>query len=306
MMRDAGETLWGIDLGGTKIEGVVLDANDPSRILCRPRLPTERVKGYAHILDQIGRVVEAMELESGVRRPGVIGIGTPGSLSPKSGRLRNSNTTVLNGELLKSDLELKLGASLRMENDANCFALAEARLGSAQGRNVVFGVILGTGVGGGIVIDGHTVNGLQSIAGEWGHNLLEPEGEQCYCGRRGCVETVISGYWLEREFSERTGRALKLPEIAREAARDPQAAITIDRLVQGFGRAIAVVINILDPDCIVIGGGVGNIDALYTQNARDCVAKYVFNEYFDTPIVRPALGDSAGALGAALLTATRS
>ncbi len=298
-------TLWGIDLGGTKIEGVVLDADNPSRILCRPRLPTERTKGYDHILDQIRKIVEAMERESGLQRPPVIGIGTPGSLSPKSGQLRNSNTTALNGRCLKSDLQKKLGVSLQMENDANCFALAEARLGSARGRSVVFGVILGTGVGAGIVVNGRTLNGLQSIAGEWGHNTLEPDGAECYCGQRGCVETVISGYALENEFRERTGRALTLPEIVREAAHDPQAAMTIDRLVQGFSRAIAVVINILDPECIVIGGGVGNIDALYTQYARECVAKKVFNDYFETPILRPLLGDSAGALGAALLTASQ-
>jgi predicted NBD/HSP70 family sugar kinase len=207
----------------------------------------------------------------------------------------------MNGMPLKRDLETRLGVQLKMENDANCFALAEARLGAAQSKRVVFGVILGTGVGGGVVVDGQTLDGLQSIAGEWGHNVLDREGYDCYCGKRGCVETVISGYWLEHEFKERTGRVMRLPEIVSSASTDSDAARTIERLVASFAEAISVVINIMDPDCIVIGGGVGNIDALYTDETRAKVAHWVFNDYFDTPIVKPLLGDSAGALGAALL-----
>ncbi len=295
------KSIWGIDLGGTKIEGVVLDASDPAREICRPRVPTEADLGYDHILGQIVKLVAKLEEESGETRPPLIGIGTPGSLSPRTGRLRGSNAVAMNGQCLKKDLEEKLGVELRMENDANCFALAEARLGAGREVAVVFGVILGTGVGGGIAVRGRTWNGHHSIAGEWGHNILEPDGQQCYCGRRGCVETVLSGKWLEREFETRTGRSLTLPQIVEAAPNDHAAAQTVDRLVKGFARGIATVVNILDPDLVTIGGGVGNVDALYGGDMHKELARWVFSDYCDVRVVKPELGDSAGALGAALL-----
>ena len=213
--------------------------------------------------------------------------------------MKNCNTTALNCRPLANDLSRMLGREVRLANDANCFALAEATMGAAKGYATVFGVILGTGVGGGLVVDGRVLNGAQGIAGEWGHNLLEPDGEPCYCGRRGCVETVLSGPFLERYYQGLTGESLRLPEIvAREA--DPAAEQTLQRLCDYFGRALAVVINIFDPHAIVLGGGVGNVNALYGRGKEE-LQKHIFNNRFDTVILRPTLGDSAGVFGAAML-----
>lgn len=238
--------LWGIDLGGTKIEGAILDPATPDKPLWRLRLPTESPKGYEHILGQIGRVVEALEKESGLNRPARIGIGTPGAIEPSTGCLKNSNTTCLNGRPLAADLVGILGARVRLANDANCFALAESTLGAARDESVVFGVILGTGVGGGLVVNGHLIEGLHGIAGEWGHNPLCGEQTPCYCGRKGCIETVLSGPSLERFYFEQTGTKKRLPEIV-SLPEDPAAAATMDRLVRKFGEAAAALVNILDP-----------------------------------------------------------
>jgi predicted NBD/HSP70 family sugar kinase len=294
-------TLWGIDLGGTKIEGAIVEA-ESATALFRCRVPTESAQGYEHILGQIRLVVEKMESASDARRPAVIGVGTPGAIEPGTGRLKNSNSVCLNGRPVRSDMAKILGVEARLANDANCFALAEAMFGSARGKPVVFGVILGTGVGGGIVVNGRALDGLHGIAGEWGHNPIPGEVAACYCGRRGCVETVISGPALERHYRESTGKTLCLPEIVERAATgEAAAAATLGRLRDKFGEAIAAVINILDPDAVVIGGGVGNIGLLYAPETREAVRRHLFNPELRTEFLKPVLGDSAGVFGAALL-----
>ncbi len=293
----------GIDLGGTKIEGAFVDPQNPQNALARLRLPTESTQGYDHVLAQIVRVVEMLEKESGLARPKKIGIGTPGAIEPSTGLLKNSNTLCLNKQPIKNDLEKLLGTQVEIANDANCFALAEAVFGAAKGRKNVVGLILGTGVGGGVVIDGKVINGLHGIGGEWGHNPMNGENTPCYCGHKGCVEGVFSGPALERFYHEQSGKAARLPEIVKLAAEgDSKAIATLDRLVTKFGEAIAVIINILDPDAVVIGGGVGNIDILYTPRARAEVLSHVFNPEVRTEFLKPTLGDSAGVFGAASLT----
>jgi predicted NBD/HSP70 family sugar kinase len=291
---------WGIDLGGTKIEGVVLPESGEPEPLCRLRVPTESSKGYAHILGQIHNLVDEMAAVVGSSLSRV-GIGTPGVIDPGTGLLKNSNTVALNGQPLRVDLAKELGCEVVTANDANCFALAETLFGAAKGAATVFGVILGTGVGGGIIIDGRVVTGLHGIAGEWGHNLLEQDGHLCYCGKRGCVETVISGPALERFYFGLSGEPLRLPEIViRSRAGDVSALATVDRLVQNLGLALSVVVNILDPEAIVLGGGVGQIDELYSAGVES-LKRFVFNDTLRTKILRPTLGDSAGVFGAALL-----
>ncbi len=296
--------LWGIDLGGTKIEGVMLDPVKPGEAIHRLRVPTEASGGYDHILSQIQTLVEMLEEASGLKRPDKIGIGTPGVTNPKTGLLKNSNTLCLNGCPLAQDISLKLGIRAILANDANCCALAEATLGAAKGYKTIFGIILGTGVGGGIVVDGHVLSGPHGICGEWGHNPLRGEEAPCYCGRKGCLEMVCAGPSLERFYSSQSGRSLKLPEIVSLAASgDPDAVATLNRLREKFAEALGAVINILDPDAIVIGGGVGNLDLLYTPETRAAVQRHLFNDCFETPLLRPALGDSAGVFGAAMLMA---
>lgn len=298
-------SLWGIDMGGTKIEGVILKSEEDPQVLFRDRVPTEASKGYENILSQVKKLVDLMCEFSG-SKPLKIGVGTPGVHDPKLGTMKNCNTVVMNGKPMKQDLEKLLGLSLEMANDADCFALAETKLGVVKNKfpdaRIVFGVILGTGVGGGIVVDGRAIIGLHGIAGEWGHNFLNESGGACYCGKTGCVETVISGPSLERFYFNEAGNKKSLKEIVALAKTqtDPVAQRTITRLVENFGVGLSSIINILDPDVIVIGGGVGNIDLLYDQGI-DSVKKYVFNHGLDTPIVKPSLGDSAGVFGAAYL-----
>ncbi len=296
----AAERYLGIDLGGTKIEGVVLDERLVPRE--RVRVATDRERGYAHVVERVAEVVNALRPHA----PDValVGIGTPGSVSTRDGTLKNSNTTCLNGRPLRADLEAKLGVPVRLENDANCFALAEARGGAGQGHDMVFGVILGTGVGGGIVHGGALWPGPQHIAGEWGHHRLEPDGPDCYCGQRGCVETLLAGPALEAAYRTAGGETCSAGEIARRAGAGEHAAMAVmSAYLDRFGRALANVLTILDPDVVVLGGGLSNLDALYTAG-RDAVGRYVFNDELRTPIVRNRLGDSAGVIGAALLTAT--
>ena len=295
-------TLWGIDLGGTKIEGVIVDAGEPTDVIARVRVPTESERGYDHVVSRVAAVVHELEAQSSVARPSVIGIGTPGTTEPSTGTIKNSNTVCLNGRPLADDLSRALGAEARLTNDANCFALAEATLGAARGARVVLGLILGTGVGSGIVVENRVLTGLHGIAGEWGHNPMLDEAMACYCGRTGCVETVISGPALERYFASRAGRRATLAEIDRLASSGDAAAVaTMNRLISKFGEAIAVVLNILDPDAIVIGGGVGNLSRLYSAETRASTAHHLFNPALRTPFLRPTLGDSAGVFGAALL-----
>ncbi|MFH1571909.1 MAG: ROK family protein [Gemmatimonadota bacterium] len=295
--------VWGVDLGGTKIEGVVLPSADSTEPLVRRRIPTEREGGYAHVRRRLRDLVDYMASQVGAR-PEAIGFGTPGVLDPETLTLKNSNSTYLIGQPLQHDLEADLGARVELANDANCFALAEARLGAGRGAATVFGVILGTGVGGGVVVDGRVLYGGQGIAGEWGHNLLDPAGPECYCGRRGCVETFLAGPHLEAFYEGRSGVRRPLPEILsrHEKGADPGASATVSRLLDCFGRAMAVVINILDPHVVVLGGGVSNIDLLYTEGPA-AIAPHVFNDRLRTKLVKHTLGDSAGVFGAAMLVA---
>ena len=293
---------WGIDLGGTKIEGAIMDSSIPGNALFRLRRETGSAQGYEHILSQIEGVISDLESASGLTRPPMIGIGTPGAMEPSTGRLKNSNTTCLNDRPILQDLERLTGSRILMANDANCFALAEALVGAAAGSGVVFGVILGTGVGGGVVVNGRILPGLHGIAGEWGHNPLRGESHPCYCGRSGCIEGVIAGPSLERFYREQGGEAIRLPEISLRAKTGEKLAIqTLERLREKFAESIAAVINILDPDAIVIGGGVGNIPLLYEPRTRECVLAHIFNKELRTRIVPPILGDSVGVFGAALL-----
>lgn len=306
-LKHAETNLWGIDLGGTKVEGVVLASATAPEVLFRDRLPTESHLGYDHILHQIKMVVDKMESTLGYL-PTTIGIATPGIRSPKTGLMRNCNTTCLNGMPLKDDMEQRLGVKIKMANDANCFALAEANMGIVKekfpGARVVFGVIMGTGVGGGVVVDGKVVNGFHGIGGEWGHNILDPTyGDLCYCGKVGCVEKILAGPALQKFYAAQGGSPKNMKEIyeAHNVGGDAAANATIARMIHFFGMALSVVVNILDPDVIVVGGGVGNIDMLYTEG-RTSLEKYIFNDrVFETPMVRPKLGDSAGVFGAAFL-----
>lgn len=295
--------IWGIDLGGTKIEGAVLPSLNETDVIVRERIPTEGEKGYEHILSQIKSLVDKMKAGSGMV-PERIGFGTPGVLDPVLHTMKNSNSTALNGRPLKKDLETLLGVPVELANDANCFALAEATWGivkeKAPQARVVFGIIMGTGVGGGIVVDGKIWNGKHGIAGEWGHNFQDESGGKCYCGKTGCVEKIIAGPSLQHFYKSISGSEKSLKEIVADAATDKYAQQTLERLYDMFGKAVSVVVNILDPDVIVIGGGVGNIDGLYTKG-KEALAKYIFNNRVDVDILKPALGDSAGVFGAAAL-----
>ena len=287
----------GIDLGGTKIEGVVLDAG--GKEILRKRIATEREHGYQHILQRIKWLHD--ELAAAADGPTTFGIGTPGAVSPRTGLLKNSNTVCLNGQPVKADLEQLLKRPIAMQNDANCFALAEARLGAGRGKNLVFGVIMGTGCGGGLVHKGEVLTGPQAIAGEWGHMSIDPHGPACYCGKAGCVETFISGGGLENRFAEKYGVRRPLKEVeAAYFAGESQAVEFMQWFFDRFGRALANVIDILDPDIIVLGGGVANFQAIYREGVEQ-VSKYVFTDHLETPIVRHQLGDSAGVFGAALV-----
>jgi len=293
--------LFGIDLGGTKIEGVVLANSHNMDSLFRERILTEANQGYSHIVDQIVKMVDMMATDTGIR-PMKLGIGTPGTVDPSTGLMKNCNTTTLNGQPLPKDLEDRLGIPVAITNDANCFALAESRMGSGVGYSTVFGIILGTGVGGGIVVNGHALTGAQGIGGEWGHNELVLNGNQCYCGKKGCVETYLSGPFLEKRYEDCSGTSLSLKDIAKnhQKGADPIATQVIRELCDGFGKAISVVLNILDPDVVILGGGVSNIPELRTWGVEAC-RSWVFNDRLDTKFLMPKRGDSAGVFGAALL-----
>lgn len=290
-------------MGGTKIECAVISEN--KEVLFRDRLPTEQEGGYEHILEQIRKLVELGMARTG-EEPKHIGMCTPGSIDSDTGLLKNSNTVVLNGKPFREDVRRVLGRPVYTENDANCLALAEYHMGIvpqvAPGAKSVFGVILGTGVGGGIVAHGRLLSGHNGIAGEWGHNFLDASGGECYCGKKGCVETLISGPALERFYAGQSGEKRHLKEIVERAraGADEAARQTLQRLIHFFGYGISWVINILDPEVIVIGGGVGNIEELYTHGVREA-KKYIFNPDSRTRFVRPRLGDSGGVFGAAFI-----
>ena len=298
----------GVDLGGTKIEAAVLGAD--GTVVARRRVPTpanraDPANGYRATLDAIVALVVELDAEFG-RFP-AIGIGIPGSLSPKTGLVRNANSIQLNGEDFNRDLAAVLGRPVRLENDANCFALAEARAGAGRGKHCVFGVILGTGVGGGVVVGGEVLIGANRVAGEWGHNPLpnpgreEIPGQVCYCGRSGCIEAWCSGPGLAQDHLAEAGMALSPDEIAMMAAAgDAAAQDSLDRHLGRLARALATAVNLLDPDAIVLGGGLSNMAHLY-RDLPKAMTPHVFSDCFSTPILQNRLGDSAGVIGAAWL-----
>ena len=292
----------GIDLGGTKIEIIALD--EAGHEVGRRRVATPQ-NDYAGTLNAIAQLVNAMEADLG--RRGTLGIGTPGAISRATGLLKNSNSVCLNGQPSLDDLQRVLERTIRIENDANCFALSEAVDGAAARASVVFGVIIGTGTGAGIVVNGQALTGPNAIAGEWGHNPLpwpqaqELPGSACYCGRIGCIETWLSGPGMARQHGERTGAHLEAPDIVSGAAQgEPECEKTMREYEDRLARSLAHVINILDPDMIVLGGGMSNIARLY-QNVPKIWGRYVFSDRVDTRLVKNQHGDSSGVRGAAWL-----
>ena len=292
----------GIDLGGTKIEGVVLDASGQKRL--RRRVATPR-GSYPATIAAIAALVAELEGEAGAAA--AIGVGTPGSPSRASGLMRNCNSTWLNGQPLAVDLEHAIGRAVRVANDADCFALSEATDGAAAGARVVFGAILGTGVGGGLVVDGRLVTGPNGISGEWGHVPLpwptddERPGPACYCGRHGCIETFLSGPGLAAEQLRTTGSGLEAAAIADAArAGNVFARASLDRYVERLARALALLIDIVDPDVIVLGGGMSNVEHIY-RAVPEAWQRWVFSDRVDTVLVRAMHGDSSGVRGAARL-----
>ncbi|KRT61813.1 MAG: ROK family protein [Thaumarchaeota archaeon CSP1-1] len=285
----------GIDLGGTKIEGILLD--DSFNVVERTRIPTQQEKGYKSIINSIVSLVEELKIKASNNV--TIGVSAPGAISKKSGLIKNSNTQCLIGMPLKEDLKQALDQEIAIDNDANCFALAEATLGAAKNHKVVFGVIIGTGVGGGIVINGEVHRGRTYIAGEWGHHTLRINGNKCYCGKLGCVETYISGPALEKRWTELTGKTESLPSIIHNLDTE-KGQQWKKEFLENFGIGLANVIDILDPDVIVLGGGISNISFLYDEG-RDAVYDKVFSDLVETPILKNQLGDSAGVFGASLL-----
>jgi len=284
----------GIDLGGTKIEGILTDKNYQN--ITRKRIPTNQDDGYNSILRSIKNLVLELAQESNEKTS--IGICTPGALSLNSGLIKNSNTQCLIGQDLQNDLKNILHHEVSIENDANCFALAEALLGVGKNSNLVFGIIMGTGVGGGIIINGKIHHGRTNIAGEWGHHCLHSDGNTCYCGNKGCVETYISGPALEKTWLELSNLNQKLPDIL-QSSNNPNFLNWKKMFLDNFGLALANVIDILDPDMIVLGGGLSIIDFLYDEG-KNLVYQNVFSDIIDTPIVKNQLGDSAGVFGACL------
>jgi fructokinase len=291
----------GIDLGGTKIEGLALG---PGGIeLARRRMATPR--SYQATLDAIARLVAELEAAAGGRA--AVGVGMPGTISPATGKVKNANSTWLIGHRFDHDLAERLGRSVLLSNDANCFALSEAVDGAAAGAKVVFGVILGTGVGGGVVIDGRVLEGGQRVAGEWGHNPLpwpdvdERPGPSCYCGKQGCIETYLSGPGLERDHAQATGRAWTTYEIVEGlAAEDDGARAAYSRYVDRLARGLATVVNILDPDMVVLGGGMSNLPGL-AQAVQAALPAWVFTDEVSTRVAKNLHGDSSGVRGAAWL-----
>lgn len=301
MERDSGIRI-GIDLGGSKIEGIVLSGpkSDPE-VLLRQRIPTEVEGGRQHITARLVGFIRNLVQECGLSLPIPVGVGMPGSVTPKD-IVTGSNATCLNGTSFHRDVAERLGQPVAFANDANCFALAEAIMGAGKGHSMVFGVIMGTGVGGGLVIDGRVREGIMSIAGEWGHMLLEPTSDRiCHCGKAGCVETYLGGPHIERHYHSLSGNSARLPEIiARREEGEEPAIECVNIWLEHFGMALANLINVLDPDIIVLGGGVSKTDLLYDEGIKH-VERFVFSDELLTPIVRHTFGDSAGVFGAAFL-----
>lgn len=299
----------GVDLGGTKIEAVVVTfaekgASEPVSVHARERIATEASEGYEAVVGRVASLVRATVRQAGLSSLPAVGIGLPGGVSRRTGLVKGSNTACLNGRPFREDLTRALGVPVRFENDANCLVLAETTLGAARAHRdgVVFGVILGTGVGGGLVVRGRLHAGLHGIAGEWGHHTLREGGRACYCGRGGCVETYLAGPSLARSYREATAEDASPQEIAARAeAGETAAGEVLSAYLEDFGRAVGNVVNILDPDAIVIGGGLCHLRALYDRGLS-AVARHVFNDELLTPLLPAELGDAAGVFGAALLT----
>ena len=290
----------GIDLGGSKIEGIRLTPEGRLEYRDRVVTPQGTADDYAAILSAVVDLTAAIlrGTPDGRHSPAV-GIGIPGSLDAATGRVHNANATSLIDHRLQADIEARLGRPVGMENDANCFAAAESRMGAGQGHRVVFGIIMGTGVGGGLVVDGRVHHGRHGIAGEWGHLAVAPEGRRCWCGNRGCVETLLSGPGLAAAYETRFN-AKASPEAIVEGYRRDDAACSVifEEFLEDFGRCVGGLISILDPDAVVLGGGLSNIDELYTLGAER-VRRYAFHPAPQTPILKHRLGDSAGVFGAA-------
>lgn len=287
----------GIDLGGTKTEVALLDHR--GNILLRNRKPTPAALGYEAILDVVVELVDEARSKAGKNYS--VGIGIPGILDRQTELVLNANTTIMIGHPLRQDLESRLGCAVKIENDANCFALAEATMGSGRGYENIFGVIMGTGCGGGIVMNGRLHSGRQGIAGEWGHFSIDPNGPLCWCGNPGCVETLISGGGLQKKYEGLYGVRKSVPDIAESARKgnSPDQEF-YDQFLEDFGRALGGLISVLDPDAVILGGGLSNLPELYEEgHAR--VLKYTFHKKASTPILRNELGDSAGVFGAANL-----
>jgi predicted NBD/HSP70 family sugar kinase len=295
--------LLGVDLGGTKVEAALVDPAHPTTPLHRHRRPTEAHLGYPHILHQIVAVCREVCQQAKVDIPSTIGMGTPGTVDPTTHLLRGSNTQCLNEKNLAADLSALLPSRWILSNDANCFALAEATWGAGRDYPVVFGVILGTGVGGGIVVRGHLLEGKHGIAGEWGQLILDPAGPTSPHGTVGSIEAHLAGPALEKFYRELSGQSLRLPEIISRArqATDPHAQATLHRLLTLLPKALAMIVDVLDPDCFILGGGLGQIDELYSPVLIERLSAACFAPAFTGKILRPALGDSAGVFGAALL-----
>jgi fructokinase len=290
---------FGVDLGGTKIESIILD-NENQEIF-RKRILTNQENGYEYIISSInGLYLEMVEYIKGEAH--TFGIGTPGAVSKKNGFIKNANIACMNGMPFVIDLEAKMGRKIARQNDSNCFAMAEANFGAGKGKKIVFGVILGTGVGGGLVLDGKLISGLQSIAGEWGHSIINSIGERCdVCGKIGCIETFLSGHGVEKKYQQLYGEKVDMKEIVhRYRLGDDNCKLIMSDFFSYFGKSFSNLIAILDPDVIVIGGGLSNIEELYVVGVNK-VRDYIFNDELRTPIVRNKLGDSAGVLGAALI-----
>lgn len=290
---------FGLDLGGTKMEAVLLD--DTGEIVWRERRPTP-AEDYQAIIETIAALVAQAAIETAQEM--TVGIGMPGSLSPKTGLVRNSNTQCLNGQAIKQDLESAMAREVRLANDANCFALSEATDGAGAGAQSVFGVIIGTGCGGGLVFDGKLQNGANGIGGEWGHNPLaaptadELPGPPCYCGRHGCNEVWISGSGFARDHEAIAGEKLTAEQII--ASDSAAAKASFERLCDRIARALGAVINVVDPDVIVLGGGLSNVDALYTH-IPEIWDGYIFSDVIETRLVKNKHGDASGVRGAAWL-----
>ena len=288
----------GIDLGGTKIEAILLSS--ANKVVERTRIPTNQRDGYEAIIERIINLTK--KVRSKAKQECSIGICTPGALDMETGILKNSNTVCLIGKPIKTDLENALNCSVKIDNDANCFAMAEALLGAGKNYAVVFGVIIGTGVGGGLILNRRIHHGRLFIAGEWGHQILHPNGRKCYCGKMGCVETYLSGPSLEKYWVELGGKPLSLEEIIESFEHNPNVEYLKWRkeYLANFGMALSNVINILDPDAVILGGGVSNISFLYDEGIA-AVRENIFSNKDATPILPNKLGDSSGVFGAALL-----